>query len=511
MTMTNLLTFDGRNLKSIDRGFADGWYTSSTTPRNDAVVGGLTGPAAYRLQAYVFRCVNIRALEVSNFPRMLCNASTGADVTDDPRYHSIADIDGLLFRLEAARCLSGAAYALIDADPRGKNITLKWTATGAVQPRYKTATKELDYFYRQASTPHEVPLDRMIYLWNPNFEDETKPGVGESEVALGPASVLYSLDAFAANYFGTGAVKVTVFPVDPSTSQADVDAFQNFLTRRLSGVRQAFRNIVMRVRPENFKPVVIGSDFKDTAAIDVTNAKREDVAMAHGMSPNVADGGYKYATADSEYLNFVVGTIIPRVNQTFEVLNEQFYSRLNPPLELRSMKELHEAVQAAQLAQAQAVTTLVPGKQIFSVNEAREWLGKEAVAGGDWPTAAERQAQADATTTPSAMAPMQDVGQAGADAMPPMPQVKAALSEWRTSALAAVKAGQLASIPEPPIVVLNWPMCSAVRAELAQTKTASEVRAVFEANWPQRTADDELSRANGLLERALAKLETNAA
>ena len=494
MTMTNLLTFDGHNLKSIDRGFSDAWYTSTATARNEAVVGGLTGPAAYRLQAYVFRCVNIRALEVSNFPRMLCNASTGTDVTDDPRYHSIADIDGLLFRLEAARCLSGASYALIDADPRGKNIALKWTATGAVQPRYKTATKELDYFYRQASTPHEIPLDRMIYLWNPNFEDETKPGAGESEVALGPASVLYSLDAFAANYFSTGAVKVTVFPVDPSTGQADVDVFQNFLNRRLSAVKNAFRNVVMRVRPENFKPVVIGSDFKDTAAVDITNVKREDIAMAHGMSPNVADGGYKYATADSEYLNFVVGTIIPRVNQTFEVLNEQFYSRLNPPLELCSMKELHEAVQAAQLAQAQAVTTLVPGKQIFSVNEARAWLGKEAVAGGDWPTAAAQIAQSQA------------VGD-NADAMPPMPQVKAALSEWRSSALAAVKAGLLASIPEPPIVVLNWPMCDAVRAELAQTKTASEVRAVFEKSWPQRTADDELSRANDLLERALAKLD----
>ena len=182
---------------------------------------------------------------------------------------------------------------------------------------------------------------------------------------------MYALDSFVAGYFGSGAVPVTIVPVDPNTQDTDITATQNFWNRRIAGVARAWRYIVMRMRKDN-EPFTIGSNVKETLAPELSAEKKAGIAIAHGIPPNIVDGSYKYATADSEYLNFIVGTIIPRVDDTFEIMNEQFYARLG--LTLKACPEKLEIMQTMQLAQAQAVQTAV-GEPVMRRDEGRAILG----------------------------------------------------------------------------------------------------------------------------------------
>src|SRR3990167_7328141 len=120
-----LLSFDGSHLKSIDKGFADAYYsTIADYRRNQSVIGNIDATLTYEVVAQVFRCVSMRALEVSRMPRVLLNESD-EDVSERPEYARIAKINGMLFRLEAARCLTGCAYSLVESNKAGRNIRLR--------------------------------------------------------------------------------------------------------------------------------------------------------------------------------------------------------------------------------------------------------------------------------------------------------------------------------------------------------------------------------------------------
>jgi len=366
-------TYDGKTFsKAVGFGAAisDKYYSSLSDVVNAAVVGNLTAMQAYDVVSYVFRCVNIRAHEVSRMPRVLLNAQ-GEDVSQQDGYESLTNITRLLFMLEASRCVTGAAYALIEGNPSGYNPSMRWVPSPSVQPKHDATTKRLAYFYRQDSTPHEIQLDEIVYLWNANLKADNAPGLGESQVGLSAASMLYALDAFASGYFNGGAVPVTIVPEDPIKPDEQIEKTQNFWNRRVAGVGRAWRYIVMRMRQDN-KPFTIGSNVKDTQAVELSTQKQNDIAVAHGISPNIVNGGYKYATADSEYLNFIAGEIIPRVEETFDALNKQFYSRLG--YKLVAQPEKLEIMQAAQLMQSQAVTTVV-GEPVMRRDEGREILG----------------------------------------------------------------------------------------------------------------------------------------
>lgn len=225
----------------------EGYWVSSLASivANQAVVGGLTTNSAYKLVPWLFRAITMRARHISRMPFSLMQGEN--DVTDDPRFATI--LKGMhkrLFCTEASLCLSGAAYWLLETNSRGADITPRWVLSQSMIPIATEQNGVTGFKRRVGASQTDIPLDRLVYIWNPNFESEIKPGPGEAETALGAASMLYALDSFAANFFNRGAVKVTVFEVPDVMPNEDKELFQNFLNRALSGVRNAFKNIAVR-------------------------------------------------------------------------------------------------------------------------------------------------------------------------------------------------------------------------------------------------------------------------
>jgi hypothetical protein len=363
-----LLSFDGNNLKSIDRGFADVFYPSSrSATRNATVVGGLTPNQVYAMVARVFRCVNKRSGEVSRVPRALEDAS-GKDVTE--QYKDLMLSDDFIASWAASRYLSGRSYAILDVNAYGMNAKPRWVISTSVTAVFSGHPRRLQYFQRSEEMNPKIDPARMLWQWSKNYEREDEPGPGEAEVALGSASSLYAINGMLAGYFNGGAVKVTVFPVLVGTPDKDREEFQNWLNRRLSGVRNAFKNIVMRTKDGELKPVVIGSDIKDTQASEISKDLKDDIAEAFDIPPNVVSGNYKYSTADSEYIAWIIGSIIPECDRMFERLTEQYYSRYG--LRLVSVPKKMEVLQTAQLAQIVSASAATGNKPIMLIREARE-------------------------------------------------------------------------------------------------------------------------------------------
>ena len=450
---------------------------SSSDP---AIVGGLDPVSAFARVAWLSRGVKIVAGEVARFPHIIerggKDASEHADFAEFVKRQT-----NLFFMAEASASLTGAGYWLLETNEYGFNLTPRWVLSQSMTP---VVDRERGLIgFKRKNLP--VPFEQVVYFWEPSFTSETAPGVGAGQTALSAASQLYALDAFVAQFFNQGAVKVTVFPVPAGTPQEEVDKFQSFLKRRMSGVRNAFQNVVMRLT-DKLTPIVIGSDIKDTQAAQLIEIQRDNVAVALGMSPSILDGtSANFATAQSDRFGFITGTIIPRVQWLYEQANEQYFSRLDA--RLVAQPEKLEIMQSAQLEQAQAVSTLVPGTQLITVDEARQYIGLGPMPG---------QAKLEPIAPVVINSPRPQMT---------AEEIAAIMGKWRRTHLDAVAGGVYYSAL-PFKTALPVALYEAIADELARATGVREVRAIFEEHWPHAAS----SKPDGITELALALREATA-
>ena len=470
---------DLRPLKAVgfNAAISDRYYTNYQT--NDAVVGGLTALRAYEIVPWLFRAVNLRANNIASFPLALMKGET--DVTDDEAYAGLMkSLRRNLWLAEASKIVTGAGYWAIEANATGRNVTLRWLPSNNVLPRY-TTSQGLTLFhftgnYHEAlTTEREIPLDRMIWFWEPNLQSEVQPGPAPAAVALAAASMLYALDAFTANFFNRGAVKVTVFEIPPSTSKADKDEFTNFLQRQMAGVKQAFRMLAVR---GGMKPTVIGSDVKETQAPELTALQRDNVAAALGVPASIIDGrSSDESNTRSEKAAFVIDTVIPEMELLAETANEKLFSRLG--LELVLHPELLEVMQQVQLDQIASITEAVGGP-ILTKDEGRALAGYEPLTTAQME---ELTPKPPVVMAPQAQPPANE-GVELEEAESESEIVAKALGEWRRAALGAVRAGHSA-VDVSVSAAIPYRLVRAIDQDLKQAADAGQVRAAFERHWPR--------------------------
>ena len=470
---------DLRPLKAVgfNAAISDRYYTNYQT--NDAVVGGLTGLRAYELVPWLYRAVTLRANNISSFPLALMKGKI--DVTEDEANASLMkSIRRNLWLAEASKVVTGAGYWAIETNTAGRNITPRWLPSNNVLPRY-TTSQGLTHFhftgnYHEAlTTEREIPLDRMVWFWEPNLQSEVQPGPAPAAVALAAASMLYALDAFTANFFNRGAVKVTVFEIPSSTSKADKDEFTNFLQRQMAGVKQAFRMLAVR---GGMKPTVIGSDVKETQAPELTALQRDNVAAALGVPASIIDGrSSDESNSRSEKLAFVVDTIIPETELLVETANEKLFSRLG--LELVLHPELLEVMQQVQLDQIASITEAVGGP-ILTKDEGRALAGYEPLTTAQMEELTPKPAVVVAPQTQPPTSEGAPLEEAEAESE----IVAKALGEWRRAALDAVRAGRSA-VDVSVSAAIPYRLVRAIDQDLKQATDVGQVRAAFERHWPR--------------------------
>lgn len=455
------------NLKAVSfQAAVQDRYYNFITPVNEAVVGNLTPLSAYTLVPWLFRAVRLRAQGVSRMPFTLERGET--DVTDAPEFASlISGMKRRLFLTEASKCLTGSAYWLKETNVYGLNLTPRFVIPGSITP-YGNERDGLLYFSRSSGQVTRLEKHQVVYFWNENFTCEYLPGLGEANVALAAASMLYALDAFTAQFFNQGAVKVTVFPVPTGTQQEEVDRLQNFLRRRLTSVRNAFRMLVMRAS-DKLSPVVIGSDIKDTEAPELTALQRDNVAAALGVPASVIDGrSSDDSNSRSEKTAFVTDTLIPECEFIAEVANEQLFAPYG--IKLVFHPERLDIMQSIQLDQITAVATAVGGP-VLTQDEGRDLLGYGPLN----------------TPAPVASTPAPKPRRVSFPTPDPASETNLtkALTDWRKATLTALKsATDLPAVP--PAVPAE--LALAIQADLDTSRTAADVRETFERHWPRPVA-----------------------
>lgn len=408
MGMTQAYLYDGLRAVPVNR--LEQWLLgleSSTETTEDE---------AYQGVPWLYRAVHLRADAVAAIPYALWRGET--DVSDDLTLAAFRRLlHNLLWLNEATLCLYGATYWLIETNRYGRNLTPRWVVPSTMKP-VTDKQQGLTGFERTASgQTSPLTLDQIVYWWVPSLTNEAGPGIPPARVALAAAGVLRNMDRMVEAFFQRGAVKVTLLSVPDGTPQLEIDKLERWWKRLVSGLKRAYEAIGIRA---SVTPVVIGSDLKDTMADELTQRKREDVAVALGVPPSLLFQEAAYATARHEdRLTFISQTVIPECEMMAGPLND-FLARLGLRYEFQPQQL--EVMQTAQLSQATSVAQLVPGKPLLTRDEGRALLGY-----GPWPE--EEAEQPPQLRPPDQPAPdektVQEAGVADDEAM------RADLRRWR--------------------------------------------------------------------------------
>jgi HK97 family phage portal protein len=355
---------------------ARGWSFISGNDTTD-----LSTVQAWASAAYVHRAVDLRAQAVSSMPWGLYRAGSDTDLKDDERYKSLVrGMRVLLWRVEAALCIYGAAYLLPVSNRAGLNLRLDWLLPSSIVPRYDS--HGLSHFDRvvpwmrqrdnERPAYQRIETDDLVYIWLPSLQYELAPGLPPVAVACKAAGVMTSLDSFAQGFFDRGAIKMTLLAIDGNPSNDAMQKLEGWWNSIASGVKNAWKSIVIRA---NMQPVVIGEGIKELADEVLTTHKREDISAALGVPHSLmsADAA-NYATAEQDTLNFYQTTAVPQALLIEEVINAQLFERLG--LQLRFDPSMLECFQKSEVQKAQSIVPLVSGG-IVSIDEARLMLGYE--------------------------------------------------------------------------------------------------------------------------------------
>ena len=449
-------------LSQVTPEMAQGWWGG----QRDAAA--ISAGDAWRLLPVVYRAIDIRAKSVSRAPYVL-QRGNGTVVDEQDAAPVLTQLRSLLYLNEAALCLYGSAYWVIERNVFGRNATPRWLLPPTMQPQYLAG--DVVSYKRMLSTGERIDLKKedVVAWWEPNLLTEIGPGVPVIQRALAAAGALHHLNIYVANFFGRGAIKAYALRVDGNPNPIDRERIKSAWRRLLAGVRAAFS---VEVFSKGVEFQALGDSLRETVNPQLTNQAREDVLQALGVPLSlVMSNAANYATAQQDAANFYDLTIEPQV----EALHL-------PPLNLYLAKQGYrldvdwkrlEVRQAQQLAQAQAVNQLVGGP-ILTVDEGRAIIGYDPM-------------------TPAPAPPPAPSGAPGED----MTAGLADLKKWQAKALKRLKESGSAdcdftSSTVPPA------RAAAIRRRLATATTIEAVKAAFAVDGARLTSGD----VDGLFDQA---------
>jgi hypothetical protein len=349
-----------------------------------SAAGDIAPRLLYDLVPFVRRAVRLRANAVSLVPVSLMRG--GRDVSGRPEFGGLmGQLQGLLWRTEFAMSLSPyGAYWRKAANAIGANPTPEWLLPSFVWP-FLTADEGLKYlrYIHPLGVPNAghvelLPPDAVVRFWYPSLDRASWPGPPPGVTAQPAGAALNAQDTFIAQYFRRGAIKAVLLQVPPESKQADRDRLTAWWRGVVSGVRNAWRTVVVQT---TVTPQVIGDGLKEMNNESLTRQYRQDVAAAFDVPETMLmQGAANYATAKGDRVSFYEETVFPELGLILEAANEQWL-RPDYGAELVAHPERTEARQDAQLAQAEGITTLV-GKPVMTVDEGRAWLGWDPLPAG---------------------------------------------------------------------------------------------------------------------------------
>lgn len=333
----------------------DAWMDAQIDARLSGA-GGLQ--SAYQGVPWIFRGVKLRCNALASMPLDVLKGDTVVDSSGDWQnvVGCIPNINRLLWQIEAALTVFGSAYLYREAN-RVKTVGLRFLNPQTITPRIDAAAGLTGFTRKIGAQQIELTPEQLIYFWEYDPFVELGPAVTSPALsAMKAANTLTSFDDFVQMFFERGAVKATLLTMSGNPPPAEKERIKTWWRRFMSGLRNAFSAEV--VNADGVTPVVVGEGVSELNNKELTDAKREDIAVALGVPQTLLfSNAANYATAKQDDLHFYTKTIMPEAEFIAAVLNEQLFAPMGYRIVFRP--ETLEVFQQDENDRANALAALV--------------------------------------------------------------------------------------------------------------------------------------------------------
>lgn len=448
---------------------------------------------------------------------------SGADGTPEEVPHPLTDRGALgpgsTSKLRDLYCdldIFGRAYLLKAKGVLGASLTLTRLNPIAVTAIYEQGVK-VAYEYKPNDLQHKrYTLQEVIYLsaYDPANDDG---GLSPLAVALSAAGLDAATLEQAVAFFRNGANLSGMLTTDGAMSQPDIERLESAWKRVYGGIQNFFKTFIawggLKWQPMGVPP-------KDLALADLRQEIMNAICFVLQISPQLLSSDSTFANSKEARKAFYEDTAAPVLDLLADTLTG------DPDIFRPGTKEFAAFDMSVLPAMAddekgkfeRAAMALQIGG---SLNEAREIVGldplegeegeKRYIASNITPLEDDEEVPAPPPATmppqPALEAPeeVEDDEAEEDDGEEEMEAVKAALTQWRESALDTFKSDKSA-IKAPIPKGVPFELARDIFWHLPTVETAGEIRAVFERHWPRPRMSD-AARLAAALEAATKALQ----
>lgn len=451
----------------------------------------------YRRVPWLFRAVDLRANAVASAPFRILRGETEVERSDTWR-NSIGLMDNpvnLLWLTEAALTLWGTSYLWRDRN-RVRSLGLRYVAPSTIEPELDSAAGLLGFWRSVGSQRRWATTDDLVYFWRPDpYVELGPPGGSAVTAAMSAAGVLFNIDAFAAAFFGRGAIKATLLTVEGNPAEDEKKRLRAWWQRAVGGIGNAFNANVFSMA---VKPVTGGEGLESLSDSELTASKREDIATALGIPQTLlfstgAGGLGGGGVVRQDEVHFYGKTIQPECDLIAAVLNSQLLRPMGYRLEF--LLNTLDVFQADENERSGSFKTYVDAG--LPIELVGEMLGLELPDGWTWEQIAadkeQRRAEMAAQMAPQPANANDDEGDDEED-QPAPKDSKAMLDDLRAWRRKSIKRGRLADFESEYIPAETMAGVRAAADWLAALNAAVDGSPFKTQVEPGRAAEDMLRR-----------------
>lgn len=310
---------------------------------------------------YLYACYRLRSDKLAGLPRSIVKEN-GDEIDEDALPFAI-DVDDLLWRIEYALNLYGAAYLFKQTNISGSKVQrVRWFDPSTISPVVDSG-RGLYAFKRQLSAAadmYPVATDgfspNIVWMWQPGIA-ELAPGPAIGSVLQTAAEVLRSINEFSDKFFDQGAISPLLLVVPNTASKEEKERLETRFGRFAMSVQNAFKPVAVsadiEVKQLSFPPA-------DLAMGELSERTRDEILAATGVPISMVLGtSVNYATAQQESANFIENVLEPRARFVASRLNRQLFAPAG--LRLRFHPDQLSVMQRDEMEGSQAFLNLVNG------------------------------------------------------------------------------------------------------------------------------------------------------
>ena len=430
---TQFLEGNNSNLKAIVGipGWAADFNGTSENSAGDPVSAFATVPLLYR-------AVTLRAQALSSVPYAVF--SDGGEAEWPMKSHPLSP---LLYNMELGLMLTGATYVL--KQYTGRVLTgLQWLNPTTVKWEFKHGSNV--FTQRVGSDTYGPWSDKeMIHMREPSMDADTGPGLAPAQVALKSSQLRFNMDEFANNFFQHGAQPSVLISTNTNPAASEVQRAESFFKRRLQGVSNAWRMVLMR---GDYKINTLTPELKSMAMTELQQHVVLDIGAALGIPRSILESdASNYATSQTDLSTFWEMTVRPRLDWYEDTINRQMLGDSVGQYSVKFTPENLDVFQVDESARAASLLQLVQAG--VPLPQAMAMLGYD---------------------------PVENMPEPPAEAPPVEDEVSTEMRAWQTFAI-----NRLDSKNGRPFETrhIDADTAQLIEEGLKQASTSEEVRAVF--------------------------------